>query len=229
MLLMFGGVCVRSGPWDSWVPGGGTLGDHALTPIRLLDWNLFVHNFTVQDDWDWSTLRQLLPADICTRIASIKPPCPGADDFPIWQHSNDGYFSIKSAYLHLFNDLNGDPPHFPFRLIWKLKTPPRVNTFLWHVAHNRLMTNATRFKRGISDSASYPWCQQQDESIMHVLRDCEGTLEMWESIVDPNQWHRFASLGLHQWLEFNLKTDVGVGRCLELAHCLWLYVSHVVD
>lgn len=169
------------------------------------------------------------------KIASIKAPCPGVDDFPVWKHTSDGFFSIQSAYLHLFKELNRDPPDFPFCIIWKLQTPPRVNTFLWRVTHNRLMTNSTRFERGISDSASCPRCNQQDESIMHVLRDCEGTLEMWEQLVDPNQWHRFASLGLLQWLEFNLKTDrVGVGDWNwpivfgSMVHMLWIDRNHYV-
>jgi len=33
---------------------------------------------------------------------SVKPPTPGLDDFPIWKFSNDGLFSIKSAYQTLF-------------------------------------------------------------------------------------------------------------------------------
>lgn len=39
---------------------------------------------------------------------------------------------------------------------------------------------------------------------MHVLRDCEITLAMWESVVDPNLWHSFAGLDLEAWLLFNL-------------------------
>lgn len=69
------------------------------------------------------------------------------------------------------------------------------------------MTNEERKLRGITDSDICPRCNVHPESIMHVLRDCEGTLELWGRIVDPNVWHLFASLGLGQWLDFNLKTQ----------------------
>lgn len=73
------------------------------------------------------------------------------------------------------------------------------------------------------------------ESIMHVLRDCECALELWEKIVDPNQWHKFASLGLHPWLEFNLSnSDVGLGSWNwpivfgTMVHMLWIDRNHFV-
>lgn len=84
---------------------------------------------------------------------------------------------------------------FPFAHIWKLKTPPRINLFLWRVAHDRLMTNMERERRGISDNGLFPRCQQAPESIMHLLRDCEFAMDLWVQIVDPEKWHIFASLG----------------------------------
>lgn len=150
--------------------------------------------------------------DICCKIASLRVPCAGTEDFPIWKHSSNGFFSVKSAYFHLFQELQRDHLVFPFRLIWKLPTPLWVNTFLWRVVHNRLMANANRFAQGVLDSALCLRCQRRDESIMHILRDCDCTLELWENIVNPDQWHKFASLGLVQWIEFNLRSDdVGTG------------------
>lgn len=128
------------------------------------------------------------------------------------------------------------PSAFPSKLVWKLPTPPpRINAFLWRIAHNRLMTNATRFERGVSGTAHCLRCHQQDESIMHVLRDCDGAIELWEKIVDPNKWHSFASLGLHPWLELNLgNTDVGSGSFNwpivfgTMVHMPWIDRNHFV-
>lgn len=128
--------------------------------------------------WDWSVLNEFLPPDICRKIAGLKPPSSIQDDFPIWNHSCDGFFTIKSAYDTLYQELETDPPNFPFHFIWKLPLPPRVKTFIWRVTHSRLMTNATRKERGISNLDTCPRCLQHLETIMHVLRDCEVSLEI---------------------------------------------------
>lgn len=102
------------------------------------------------------------------KIAGIKPPSPGHDDFPIWTHSKDGFFSIKSAYQFLYQDVMGEPPSFPFDLVWKWKGLTRYQAFLWKVAHGKLLTNEERARRGISDSDICPLCHQQPESIMDL-------------------------------------------------------------
>lgn len=70
---------------------------------------------------------------------------------------------------------------------------------------------------------------------MHILRDCESSLELWEKIVKPDHWHKFASLGLSKWLQFNLQdTSVGVEDWhwpmvfSSLVHMLWIDRNHFV-
>lgn len=97
------------------------------------------------------------------------------------------------------------------------------------------MTNLERFDRGITDSNLCPRCNLQPESIMHVLRDCEGTLELWQQLVDPNMWHLFASLGLERWLEFNLGS-ASIGQFHwnwpilfgSMVHMIWIDRNHFV-
>jgi hypothetical protein len=51
------------------------------------------------------------------------------------------------------------------------------------------------------DDNSCHRCQQGPESIVHVLRDCEEAIEFWSSIIKPDNWAKFFSLGLLSWLE----------------------------
>lgn len=68
------------------------------------------------------------------------------------------------------------------------------------------MTNAERQARGMGNLSLCPRSfNAYPKTILHLLRDCEGILEVWEKIVDLEVWHLFASLGLERWLEFNLK------------------------
>lgn len=125
--------------------------------------------------------------------------------------------------------------YYPKCHLRKLPLPPRVKTFIWRVAHSRLMTNATRKERGISDSDTCPRCLQHPETIMHVLRDCKSSLELWEKIVDPGIWHKLASLGFLKWLELNFTDDfAGVGNWhwpmvfCSLIHMLWIDRNHYI-
>lgn len=97
------------------------------------------------------------------------------------------------------------------------------------------MTNQERADRGIASSNLCHHCHLYPESILHVLRDCEDTLELWEHLVKPNVWHLFASLGLDRWLEFNLGTaDIGVTNYGwpilfgTMVHMLWIDHNHLV-
>lgn len=138
--------------------------------------------------------------------------------------------------MSMFHMLNRPlHPQFSFDRLWKLQTPPRVNLFLWRLAHDRLMTNSERTRRGMTDSDECPRCHQAPESIMHLLRDCEASLELWEKIVKPSVWHSFASLGQQAWLELNLTSvDIGVENWhwpIEfgcLVHMLWIERNHLV-
>lgn len=136
----------------------------------------------------------------------------------------------------MYDDLE-KPQHgdVPFATIWKIKAPPRVNLFIWKVAHDRLMTNVERTRRGMTGSDLCPRCSQAPETIMHVLRDCEFALTIWEKLVHPEVWHKFASLGHSKWLEYNLKSlDIGIGSWHwatvfgSLIHMLWVERNYLV-
>lgn len=60
-------------------------------------------------------------------------------------------------------------------------------------------------------------------------------LELWEKIVNPEVWYKFASLRLHKWLEYNLQShEVGMGDLHWpiifglLVHMLWIDHNHYV-
>lgn len=165
---------------DFWVPEVGALSDHSLMVLTYMDRRLSVKDYSVNGDWNWPLLYTVLPLPICAKLASIRVPSGDMEDYPVWFFAADGNFSIKFACEVLHDIEVPVPAEFNFQSIWKLKTPPQINTFLWKVAHHRLMTNLERNERGIAASDVCPWCNLHPESIMHVLRDCEVTLEMWE-------------------------------------------------
>ncbi|KAK4273715.1 hypothetical protein QN277_017054 [Acacia crassicarpa] len=75
--------------------------------------------------------------------------------------------------------------------------------------HNRLLTNVSRCKRGLSDNGSCQICNMGQENLLHVIRDCPETLELWRQIVPRSLWRTFSSLTLDSWMRWNLNYRVG--------------------
>lgn len=98
------------------------------------------------------------------------------------------------------------PTRFSFKHVWSWLGPQRNRTFLWQVAHGRLLTNADRVARGISFDDVCPCYKEHPDTIMHVLRDCEDVKNFWSPIISQQHWSRFFSIGLHAWPEFNLSS-----------------------
>ncbi|KAF7801750.1 ribonuclease H [Senna tora] len=116
--------------------------------------------------WDWARFDFLLPAHVCRRIAVVSPPSiTHSQDMVAWKHSNDGWFSIKSAYQSI-TGLRNEDINTLWRKIWRLQVPQRVKSFLWLCVHNKLLTNEERAKRGMTDQAglirSVKWNNPED-------------------------------------------------------------------
>ena len=55
--------------------------------------------------------------------------------------------------------------------------------FVWLVAHDRIMTNANRVKRGFARDPSCAMCGSNEEDTGHVLRDCPGAQVVWHYFI----------------------------------------------
>lgn len=97
---------------DRWIPGVQSLclEQEVLVPVSELDSP--VSHYIGNDGWDWDRLKACLLDSFCNKIVVIKPPAPGAhSDFPCWDLTSDGQFSLKYTYGILYEvSLEEDPP-----------------------------------------------------------------------------------------------------------------------
>jgi hypothetical protein len=56
--------------------------------------------------------------------------------------------------------------------IWKTWAPAKCRYFVWLVANNKCLTADRLAKRGMDHSEKYPLCDQEEESIDHLLLSC---------------------------------------------------------
>ncbi|KAF7842236.1 hypothetical protein G2W53_004534 [Senna tora] len=66
------------------------------------------------------------------------------------------------------------PPH-PSRQdckkVWRCLVPERVCTFIWLMAHGKVLTNSHRMHRNMTMDATCPRCGRENEIVIHDLRD----------------------------------------------------------
>ena len=105
-----------------------------------------------------------------------------------WKLTQDGSYSSKSAYTAFFL---GSIKFGSWRRIWKTWAPLRCKFFIWLVFHNRVWTADRLAKRNLAHPESCPLCDQEDETINHLLVGCVFARQVWSLVL-----HQFGLLHL---------------------------------
>jgi hypothetical protein len=85
-------------------------------------------------------------------------------------------YSAKSAYESFFL---GSTLFAPWEKIWKSWAPPKCRFFMWLVVHNKCWTADRLARRGLPRPECCPLCDQDDETINHLLVVCVFAREFW--------------------------------------------------
>ncbi|XP_061373781.1 uncharacterized protein LOC133316100 [Gastrolobium bilobum] len=173
---------------DKWLPIGPLL-NHTIQDIPL----------GMQEEFS-----QLVTQEAVNLIAGVCPPSPEEDeDRIIWEVSQDGSFSIKSAFNMLCRE-ESNTLQVDWNSVWEWGGPPRAKTFLWLLLGENLLTNSRRVQRHLASSNLCPRCHIDPEECIHVMRDCSWSEKIWKSLIEPDKWTEFFSLHLQNWLYINL-------------------------
>jgi hypothetical protein len=118
---------------------------------------------------------------------------PHIEDRHIFSVAPNGKYSAKAAYKGLFL---GSCTSGQYKRVWKTWAPSKCRFFLWLVAHNRCWTADRPAKRGMHPS-SCPLCDQEPESINHLLVSCVFARIFWYKLLRKFGLHSLApQLGL---------------------------------
>ncbi|CAN1181294.1 Putative ribonuclease H protein At1g65750 [Linum perenne] len=196
---------------NCWVDAGLRLIDFADTSRPEFDAYCTVAEMTLEDgSWNFDALDSLLQPEMVDVIAGMHPPRrdSGEDDW-IWGREKSGEFTIKSAY-NLICQIDEVPVSTIWTAIWKWGGPNRIRHFLWLAAKDRLLTNATRKRRGMCQEAKCEFCHVGEETVSHVLRECLFAREVWNrtrrELLSEADWQ----LPLSDWIETFIKSDNGL-------------------
>jgi hypothetical protein len=101
---------------------------------------------------------------------------PDKEDKHIFRLAVNGKYSTKAAYKGVFL---GSVEFEPFERIWKTWAPPKCRFFLWLVAHKKCWTADRLEKRGLDHPERCPLCDQERETIDHLLVNYVFSRECW--------------------------------------------------
>ena len=120
----------------------------------------------------------------------------------MWKCSNNGEFNTNSAYrLTIQGEENA--VQFSGQWVWKLAMLPKIIYFIWLCLHGSIPIREVLAGRGINCVKLCPICKEQDESILHLLRDCVYARDLWRKLEVPPTLVSSFTEGFETWLKTN--------------------------
>ncbi|GLT31840.1 hypothetical protein SLA2020_065480 [Shorea laevis] len=130
------------------------------------------------------------------RATPIVMASSSGDSFT-WKGSSNGTFSAATAY-HIAKGLHhsqkGD-----WQWIWKTKTLPKIQQFIWLLSHERHKTFKFLYDLGITELASCPLCSAVIESCHHLFRRCPFVVGIWDYFFQGNNDYLDDDISFFQW------------------------------
>lgn len=167
--------------WHSNWTSKGPLRNMIQGPLTWEANQLEIREFLVDTGLDWSKIPFELPLDIKQVIQATPISLTGrGKDVLAWFESPQGKFKLKSAYK-LAEGFDAES-QFESKWIWKVDTLPRIKSFLWQCAHNSIGVKACLARRGVVEKDSFPICQEEAKTVLHMLRDCSRVRLVWRKL-----------------------------------------------
>lgn len=104
------------------------------------------------------------------------------EDTSKWLASNDGMYSVSSAYQIQHLELDQAMDLGIFKQLWKVIVPSKVQALLWKVFLNRVQTRENLKKRRVIPTGlecRCVFCGLSEETTTHVFFSCAFSWRVW--------------------------------------------------
>lgn len=162
--------------------------------------------------WKWGSFVHLLPTSILLKLADTVLGQPeNTQDKVGWLEKGINKFEVKTTY-GLITRWRREDKWAGWKKIWSLRVHQRVRDCVWLLVHDKILTNVSRWRMGISITARCSRCNEPWEDSLHVFRDCHKARKVWYLFHPQAQISSFFSSSLKEWPEENLKCQSGDGE-----------------
>ena len=104
----------------------------------------------------------------------------------LWKWTADHAFSTASAYRAFFL---GQSLVAGGKILWKTRAPGKCKFFGWLVIHDRCWTAERRKRHNLQQQDLCALCNQESETISHLLVGCSFSRQIWYRILLRGRWH----------------------------------------
>ncbi|XP_039006643.1 uncharacterized protein LOC120134243 [Hibiscus syriacus] len=127
-------------------------------------------------NWEVEQWMQLMSLLNSTSLSSLQEDCW------VWTGNGEGCFSAKSCVKCYFDWAGNEEDDGTWdSIVWTGVAPPRVETFVWQAAHQRVAVREELIKRGVTgiEDSLCPLCGKCVESVSHLFVHCEVVRGLW--------------------------------------------------
>jgi len=195
----------------TWIPGNGSkinlwkdsiLGGQPLSEFREIEniknWLMQKNCRTLWDistwknddknsweGWDLGNYPEELKGEVSVLLDLLQGKAPlraGVRDKRGWGN-NTGVYTAAAGYKTVTSVPWAPPNPGPWKALWNFPSIPKVDLFAWTLLHNSILTYDNLKRRGWEGPSRCPLCIQSEESIAHLLFNCDYSKKVWELLV----------------------------------------------
>jgi hypothetical protein len=133
---------------------------------------------SIRGSRSWIVIREFLQLWDCVQGIELNEQ----EDRHIWVWEARGQYSSRSAYRACFQ---GSITFEPWKRLWKSWAPNKCKVFLWLAIRNRCWTADRLAKRGLPHPEHCPFCDQEEETVEHLLVTCVFARQVWFHLLAP--------------------------------------------
>ncbi|KAL4271646.1 hypothetical protein GQ457_13G013030 [Hibiscus cannabinus] len=176
---------------DKWVP---SLPNFKISSLRPDGTGIYLVKQLInrsETSWNIPLLHSLFSRQEVRAIVQIPVCSQTLPDILVWHYSNSGEYTVKLGYHWLMenkrqiheagssrqNEKNGEY----WSHIWKLKTSPKIQNFIWKACHNVVPSNENLARRHHSRTSSCLRCGDPNKSLEHILFLCPLSQAIWRA------------------------------------------------
>ena len=180
--------------------------------------------------WHPGLIQQIFHPWEAEKILKIHVSEVSSEDTLVWPLSQDGDYSVKSAYRLLATEAtngllssSGGACSLLWKRIWKIHVPQRIKHFIWRATTDSLPTKQNLARRNIPLDVTCSLCDDYQETILHELWLCDQAKSVWKSVPRFSGLYRSAHRSFMDLLDFVFKLGASFSVALfsTIAWCLW--------
>jgi len=145
-----------------------------------------------------------------------------------WKWTADQRFTTASAYQSFFV---GQHPIKGARFLCKTSAPPKCKFFIWLAFHDRCWTVQRRKKRNLQADDPCAFCDQESETIDHLLVSCVFARQIWSFLLHRLGWDIAVPSTVDQsladwWFSAHKRIAKADRKCFDsmvVLTCWWLW------